>query len=70
MIQYWPNAERITAFGDTERISTYDGADTLQIAAKQFGIWRDHYKYKLTRCWIDVYWNGIKTGTINEEDLP
>lgn len=70
MKQYWPNATRITAFGDTELISTYDAADTLQTAAKQFGIWRDSYKYKLTNCWIDVFEDGRKVEQIKEEDLP
>ncbi len=71
MKQYWPNATRlcITPTGSTEHLSTYDAADTMQTALKQFEIWRDQYKFKLLRCWIDVYEDGQKIDSIDEADL-
>lgn len=72
MYQYWPNATRlcINPTGTEEHLSTYDSADDLKTAVRQFAIWRDHCHYKLTRCWVDVYKDGHKIDTIREEDLP
>lgn len=67
--QYWPNAIKVEG-GESTQISTYDAADTMAIAKRQFAIWRDAYQYKLTRCWVDIYENGSKIDTIKEADIP
>lgn len=46
---YWPNA----VADDGTRLFTSSSADSFESAVKQLEIWEDHYKYRITKAWID-----------------
>lgn len=57
---YWPVA--LTTKG--EKLFTQDGILDFHEAVAQFALWRDGYKYKLKKLWIDVYEDGKKVDTL------
>ena len=64
MKQYWPCAECKRGDGiGFDPLFTYDAAGSLEVAMKQFSIWKYHYKYDMVKCWIDVYEDSKKLGT-------
>ena len=52
---YWPCGVYLDDWKEEQTLFTCDSCLTLDKAFKQIRLWRDWYRYNITRAWVDVY---------------
>ena len=55
MTEYHPMGEYEWKPGKTHTLFVQTGCDTMERALQAIKVWRDDYKFKITKAWIDVH---------------
>lgn len=55
MIEYHPMGEYEVRPGMIHTLFVQTGCDTMEQALRVIKVWRDDYKFKITKAWIDVH---------------